>query len=100
MRRTLVLAAVICCLIAIVPARPHGQRPPTLSADLSGAPGDRIRVIVQPADDGNVSSLRGHLRGIVRRELQGAVALELTRAELNAMTRDSAFAHISTDAPV
>jgi serine protease AprX len=100
MRRTFALIAVVVCLVAIVPARPHGQRPPTLSADLANVTGDRIRVIVQPAEDENVSSLRGHLRGIVRRELQGAVALEVTRAEFDALRRDTSFAHISADAPV
>ncbi len=100
MRRTFVLIAVVFCLVALVPARPHGQRPPTLSADLANVTGDRIRVIVQPAEEGNLSSLRGHLRGIVRRELQGAIALEVTRAEFDALTRDPSFAHISADAPV
>jgi serine protease AprX len=100
MRRTFVLTAVVLCLIALVPARPHGQRPPTISADLANVTGDRIRVIVQPSEEGNLSSLRGHLRGILRRELQGAVALEVTRAEFDALRRDASFAHISNDAPV
>jgi serine protease AprX len=100
MRRTLVLAAIAASLIALVPARPYGQRPPTLSADLANASGDRIRVIVQPAQAGDLASIRGHVRGIVRRQLQGAVALEVTRADLDAMRRDSAFAHISADATV
>lgn len=100
MRRTFVLSAVILCLVALVPARPHGQRPPTLSADLGSVSGDRIRVIVQPAEEGNLSSLRGRLRGILRRELEGAVALEVTRAEFEALKRDTSFAHISNDAPV
>jgi serine protease AprX len=100
MRRPISLTAVVVCLIALVPARPHGQRPPTLSPDLAGVRGDHIRVIVQPAQDGSLSSLRGHLRGIVRRELAGAVALEVTKAELDALARDGSFAHISADVPV
>jgi len=100
MRRKTVFAIVVCCLVALAPARTRGQRLPTLSSDLVNAAGDRIRVIVQPSDDGNTSSLRGHLRGIVRRELQGGVALEVTRAELDALSRDSFFSHISEDMPV
>ena len=46
------------------------------------------------------STLRGRLRGIVRRELSSAVALEVSRAEFDALSRDSAFAHISADATV
>ena len=42
----------------------------------------------------------GRLRGILRRELEGSVALEVSRAEFDALSQDSAFAHISADAPV
>ena len=67
---------------------------------MSHVRGDRIRLIVQPATEGNLSSIRGRLRGILRRELEGLVALEVSRAEFDAMSGDSAFAHISADAPV
>ena len=100
MRRWIPLAAVTLSLIALVPARPHGQRPPTLSDDLANIRGSRIRVIVQPSQEGSVSSLRGHLRGIVRRELAGAVALEVTKAEFDALARDGSFSHISADVPI
>ena len=99
-RRTLVFGAVILCLVTGLPAHPQGQRRPTLSDELAHVRGDRIRLIVQPASEGDVSSLRGRLRGIVRRELQGAVALEVSRADFQAMSQDSAFAHISADVPV
>jgi serine protease AprX len=99
-RRILILGALILCLLAGATAHPQGQRRPTLSGELAKLRGDRVRLIVQPATEGNVSSLRGRLRGIVRRELEGAVALEVSRADLDAMSRDSAFAHISEDAPV
>ena len=99
-RRTLVFAAVLLCLVTGLPAHPQGQRRPTLSGELASVRGDRIRLIVQPASEGDVSSLRGRLRGIVRRELQGAVALEVSRADFQAMSQDSAFAHISADVPV
>ena len=100
LRRPLLLCAVVLCLLTGLPAHPHGQRRPTLSSDLARLRGDRVRLIVQPASDGNVSSLRGRLRGIVRRELEGSVALEVSRAEFEAMSNDSALAHISADVPV
>jgi serine protease AprX len=99
-RRPLIFVAVLLCLLTGLPAHPAGQRRPTLSADLAQVHADRVRLIVQPAVEGDLSSIRGRLRGIVRRELAGAVALEVSRAELDAMSNDSAFAHISADAPV
>ena len=99
-RRPLFLIAVVLCLLTGLPAHPAGQRRPTLSADLAHVQGDRIRLIVQPAAEGNLSSIRGRLRGILRRELEGSIALEVTREELDALSHDSAFAHISADAPV
>jgi serine protease AprX len=99
-RRPLFFFAVVLCLLTGLPAHPSGQRRPSLSGDLVNVRGDRVRVIVQPATEGDIGSIRGRLRGIVRRELQGAIALEVSRAEFDAMSRDSALAHISADAPV
>ena len=99
-RRPLLFIAVVLCLLTGLPAHPAGQRRPTLSGDLANVRAERIRLIVQPGTDGDLGSIRGRLRGIVRRELEGAVALEVSRAEFEAMSRDSAFAHISADAVV
>src|SRR5262245_7887331 len=99
-RRPLFFVAVILCLLTGLPAHPSGQRRPTLSADLANVRGDRIRLIVQPAVEGNLSSIRGRLRGILRRELEGSVALEVSKAEFDALSQDESFAHISADAPV
>src|SRR5689334_22771696 len=99
-RRPLFFIALILCLLTGLPAHPSGQRRPTLSGDLANVRGERVRLIVQPATEGDLGSIRGRLRGIVRRELQSAVAVEVSAAELDAMSRDSAFAHISADAPV
>src|SRR5258706_15168264 len=99
-RRAVYFVAVLLCLLTGLPAHPYGQRRPTLSGDLAQVHGDRIRLIVQPAVEGNVSSIRGRLRGIVRRELEGAVALEVSKADFDAMSTDAAFAHISADVPV
>jgi serine protease AprX len=85
-----------------MPAVPSGQRGPSLSSDLriAGRLGERIRVIVQGPDESDASPVRGRLRGLVRREMKGSVALEVSRAELDLLSRDSALAHISADAPV
>ena len=102
MRRPFLFLTILLCAVTGWPAVPSGQGRPSLSGDLlkSGRPGERVRVIVQAPDGTEVSGLRGHLRGLVRRELKGAVALELSRADLDALSRDSAFAHISADMPV
>jgi serine protease AprX len=102
MRRSFVLLALLMCLVTGLPAQPLGPGAPTLSADLAAAHlrGDRIRVIVQGQQQTGVSGLRGRLRGIVRRDLGSAVALEVSRAEFDAMSRDAAFSHISADATV
>lgn len=99
-RRTLVFVAAIACLLVGLSAQPFGQRRPTLSGALGHVQGDRIRLIVQPAEGTSLSSIRGRLRGIVRRELEGSVALEVSRAEFDSMSRDAAFEHISADVPV
>ncbi|MEP6915904.1 MAG: S8 family serine peptidase [Acidobacteriota bacterium] len=102
MRRSFVFGAILLCLLSGFPARTSGQRAPTLSADLLGprVRGDRIRVIVQGPEATAVSAIRGRLRGIVRRELESSVALEVSRAELDALAADSGLAHISADATV
>jgi serine protease AprX len=102
MRRPLVFIAFVLCALTGLPAVPSGQRGPSVSDDLRapGRLGDRIRVIVQGPDGVDPSSVRGRLRGVVRREMKGAVALEVSRTELDLLSRDSAFAHISADLPV
>ena len=58
-----------------------------------------MRVIVQ-ADVPGLQSVRGRLFRALRRELDGAAALDLTRGEYEALKRDSSVAHISQDLPV
>ena len=58
-----------------------------------------MRVIVQ-ADVAGLKSVRGRLFRALRRELDGAAALDLTRGEYEALKRDSSVAHISQDLPV
>jgi serine protease AprX len=102
MRRAFVFIAILLCALTGAPAVPSGQGRPGLSSDLlrPHRPGERIRVIVQAPQGTEAAGLRGHLRGVVRRELKGAVALEVSQAELDLLSRDSALAHISADVPV
>jgi serine protease AprX len=76
-----------------------GQRQPTRTGDLATVRGDRIRVIVQGDERGLSWIGRRHLRGL-RRQLTGASALELTRAEFDALIRNSSITHVSKDLPV
>ena len=57
------------------------------------------RVIVQ-GDAGALAPLRQGLRGLLRRNLAGAVALEVTDAQLDALKQDPLYSHISGDLPV
>jgi serine protease AprX len=99
MLRLRVLPAAIVAALLSWPVAPHAQRLPSRSEDLAQLRGDRVRVIVQ-ADDRGLSSLgRRHARGL-RRQLAGATALELTKAEFEALVRDSGVKHISKDLPV
>src|SRR5688572_30716256 len=81
------------------PLATHGQRLPTRSPDLLDVRSDHVRVIVQ-ADASGLKSVRGRLQRALRREVEGATALELTRAEFNRLANDSSVAHISQDLPV
>src|SRR5687767_11029250 len=92
------LAAVVAALLSW-PLATQGQRLPTRSSDLNQFRGDRVRVIVQ-ADQTGLRSVRGRLQRALRREVEGATALELTRAEYESLSRDSSVAHISQDLPV
>src|SRR5436190_11379066 len=81
---------------------PAGQTPgeepkPTVSADLANHPKSlhTHRVIVQ-APESALGSLRRGVAGLLRRNLKpGAVALEVTDAQLDALQSDPRFAHIS-----
>jgi serine protease AprX len=100
MRRILAFSALLVGLVVLSPAQPAGQLLPSVSEDLLAARqrGERIKVIVQSADPD--ASLRGRVRGLLRRELRGAVALEVSSAEFDALTKDPSILHISRDIPV
>jgi serine protease AprX len=99
MRRYLTLIALVIAALTSWPAEMHGQRFPSLSDDLANLRGDRVRVIVQGDEPALSSVRRRHARGH-RRDVAGGVALELTKAEFEALKRDSSLAHISGDLPV
>ena len=99
MRRVRFLYAAVAVALLSWPHAMDGQRPPTLTDDLTSTAGDRIRVIVQADDPGLDSVGRRYARGL-RRQLSGAAALDLTRAEFDALKRDASVFHISKDLPV
>lgn len=98
LRFRVALVAVVAALLSW-PTATQGQRLPTRSSDLNHFRGDRVRVIVQ-ADRPGLQSVRGRLLRALRREVEGASALELTRAEFDRLAVDSSVAHISQDLPV
>jgi serine protease AprX len=98
MRFRLSLAAIAIALLSW-PLATHGQRLPTRSDDLNSLRGDRVRVIVQ-TDESGLRTLRGRYPRALRRELAGALAMDVSRAELESLSRDSSVSHISKDLPV
>ena len=99
MRRVQAFCVVVAMALVSWPQVTQGQRGPTRSGDLDAFQGDRVRVIVQADDRGLSGVVRRHVRGL-RRQVSGAAALELTRAEFEALARDTSVSHISKDLPV
>jgi serine protease AprX len=101
MMRRLILAIGLILGVSLSTAHPYGQRGPTLSDDLklALARGERVRVIVQGEEDA-LRGLRLRLGRGLRRQLAGALSLEITGQELSALRSDSKVAHISGDLPV
>lgn len=98
LRFRVALVAVVAVLLSW-PLTTQGQRLPTRSPDLLDVRSDRVRVIVQ-ADASGLKSVRGRLQRALRREVDGAAALELTRDEFVRLAKDPSVAHISQDLPV
>jgi serine protease AprX len=101
MRRNAVLIVIVLLTVCTWPGSPAAQRGPTISADLHAARarGERVRVIVQ-SDEAALQTLRGRLRGLLRRDLGSGLALDLSPDEFDRLTRDSSIAHLSGDLPV
>jgi serine protease AprX len=100
MRRMILFVGLFVSLV-LSAAHPTGQQRPTVSEDLKRllASGARVRVIVQ-AEEGALASVRTrHGRGL-RRQLAGALSLDLSQAEVSRLVADGGVAHISGDLPV
>jgi serine protease AprX len=99
--RRLILSLGLLVGLALSSAHPYGQRRPTLSDDLEQAlaRGERVRVIVQAEEDA-LRSVRTRLGRGLRRNLAGALSLDLSPHELTSLRTDSRIAHISGDLPV
>src|SRR3954468_6639847 len=97
-RSRLALPAALVGLLLWGPAPAGQQPPPTVSADLARHPGGAPthRGIVQGGGSG-LGLLRRGGAGLVRRDLGGAVALEVNDAQLEALEHNPLYAHISGD---
>ena len=100
MRRIVLFVGLFLGLV-LSAAHPQGQRRPTLSEDLKSAlaSGVRARVIVQGEEDA-LTPLRFRLGRGLRRQLAGALSLDLSASELSRLAADGTIAHISGDLPV
>jgi serine protease AprX len=100
MKRSLFTLPVAVVCLASWAGTPAWQTP-TISADLKSHPAGAHthRVIVQ-ADEGALGAVRRGVHGLLRRELTGAMAIEVTDAQLDALKQNPLFAHISGDLPV
>ena len=99
--RRMVLFVTLCVALVLSAAHPQGQPRPTLSDDLKAAlaSGARVRVIVQ-AEEGALTTLRFRLGRGLRRQLAGALSLDVSGSELGRLVADGGVAHISKDLPV
>ena len=101
MKRTLFAVPVTLVCLVLAGSTPSGQRRPSLSTDLETHPAGphTHRVIVQ-ADEGGLATLRKGVVGLLRREVGGAIALEVNDHQLEGLKRNSQFSSISGDLPV
>jgi serine protease AprX len=103
MKRSLTsITAVLLCMFGAWSSSPSGQQaPPTVSSDLAThSKGTHTHRVIVQADDHGLGQLRRGALGRVRREMGGAIALEVNDAELDALQRNPSFAHISGDLQV
>ena len=103
MKRIIALPIALALVLGTWVATPAGQpQLPTVSDDLAAHAhgGHKHRIIVQPADASVVGAVRRGLHGLLRREMTGALAMEVTDEQLEALRRNPLFANISGDLPV
>lgn len=97
-RTTAPFGVAVVALLAALAASLSGQRGPTLSHDLASHPaGHRGHRIIVQADPGALASLGGRGLGVLRRQMQGAVAMDVSDEQLAALARNPAIEHISGD---
>ena len=99
--RRMVVFVTLCVALVLSAAHPQGQPRPTLSNDLKSALASdaRVRVIVQAEEDA-LTTLRFRLGRWLRRQLAGALSIDVSGSELGRLAADGAIAHISKDLPV
>jgi serine protease AprX len=99
--RRIVLGVGLFLGFVLPAAHPEGQRRPTLSEDLKAAlaSGARVRVIVQAEEDA-LAALRFRLGRGLRRQLAGALSLDVSAGDLGRLAADGGIAHLSGDLPV
>ena len=99
MKRLLIaLPAVLLCLLAPIGTAGQG---PSISSDLANHPrGPHTHRVIVQAPESGLAGLRRGGQGLLRRELDGAIALEVNDAQLEALERNPVYAHISGDLPV
>jgi serine protease AprX len=96
------LPAALVCLLLAGSTPSSGQRRPSLSSDLDGVHprgAHTHRIIVQASGNG-LDGLRRGIAGLLHRDLPGAVAMEVTDSQLEALKGNPLFEHISGDLPV
>jgi serine protease AprX len=103
MKRFVSLPVALALILGTWVATPAGQpQLPTVSNDLvthvHGV--HKHRVIVQSANASALSAVRRGVHGLLRREMAGAMAIEVTDEQLEALQRNPLFANISGDLPV
>lgn len=100
MKRLLLTVSFVLIATLAAPVHTFQQGGPTLSSDLSHHPaGPHVHHVIVQADDDILDAVVGGV-GQFRRRLTGAVALDLTDAQLDALSHDPRIAHISGDLPV
>jgi serine protease AprX len=88
----------VVALLAALAVSVSGQHGPTLSHDVAAhSAGQRGHRIIVQADASALASLRGRGFGVLRRQMQGAVAMDVSDEQLEALSRNPAIAHISGD---
>ena len=81
MKRTVFALPIALVCLVLAGSTPSGQRRPSLSTDLQHHPkGPHTHRVIVQAEEQGLSSLRKGVLGLLRREVAGAVAIEVNDA--------------------